>query len=84
MGDITIKSLFREDLQRFKMARDKDCTLAGVRSKLENQHKGMLPQNFVIKYEWGEWWPRRLVAVRVWVRVLMLCVLGVQGKACRN
>ena len=55
MGDITIKSLFREDLQRFKMARDDgECTLSGVRAKLEAQHRGMLPPNFVIKYEWGE------------------------------
>ena len=52
MGDVTIKSLFREDLQRFKMARD-GATLAGVRSQLETQHRGMLPPNFVIKYEWG-------------------------------
>lgn len=52
MSDITIKSLFREDLQRFKMPRE-GATLAGVRSKLETQHRGMLPQNFVIKYEWG-------------------------------
>ena len=52
MGDVTIKSLLREDLQRFKMARD-GATLAGVRSQLETQHRGMLPPNFVIKYEWG-------------------------------
>ena len=52
MGDITIKSLFREDLQRFKMVRA-GATLAGVRSQLEAQHGGMLPAGFVIKYEWG-------------------------------
>ena len=52
MNEITVKSLFRDDLQRFKMARA-GATLAGVRDVLVAQHKGVLPENFVIKYEWG-------------------------------
>ena len=53
MTEITVKSLFRDDLQRFKLA-SAGATLAGIRAALVSHHRGVLPENFVIKYEWGE------------------------------
>ena len=53
MTEITVQSLFRDDLQRFKLA-SAGATLAGIRAALVSHHRGVLPENFVIKYEWGE------------------------------
>lgn len=48
---VTIKSLYNEELQRFKL--DGTPTLAGIRAELRRRHSG-LPENYQVKYEWGK------------------------------
>ena len=42
----------QDDLKRFKMPRA-GITLADVRAELVRRHNSTLPDNFVVKYEWG-------------------------------
>eukprot|EP01051_Picozoa_sp_SAG22_P010621 SAG22_NODE_964_length_6277_cov_12.416316_5_plen_365_part_00 len=59
MEEITVKSLarvtiggaFSDDLKRFKLKRD-GLTITKLREELFSQHRGNLPGDFVIKYEW--------------------------------
>eukprot|EP01048_Picozoa_sp_COSAG05_P017325 COSAG05_NODE_2345_length_3199_cov_1.827419_3_plen_82_part_00 len=61
MGEITVKSLYVDDLQRFKISRS-GITIHSVRAKLIEKHREVLPQDFVIKYEWGAYClPRAVV-----------------------
>jgi Ras-related protein Rab-32 len=58
-NEITVKSLarvavggvFSDDLKRFKVTRA-GLTIAKLREELQSQHRGNLPDDFVIKYEW--------------------------------
>ena len=52
MGEITVKSLYMDDLQRFKISRS-GISIHSVRAKLVEKHREVLPRDFVIKYEWG-------------------------------
>jgi hypothetical protein len=52
MAEVTVKSLYVDDLQRFKLLR-RGITVQTVRSTLASKHREALPDNFVIKYEWG-------------------------------
>ena len=67
MAEVTVKSLFVDDLQRFRIARA-GITVQMVREKLIEKHRADLPENFVIKYEWGALHP----AEQTWLHGLIL------------